>query len=283
MEDFESYRPMMFGIAYRMLGSAMEAEDMVQEAYLRYQATPPDSIRNLKSFLGTVITRLCLDQLKSARAQRETYIGPWLPEPVLTGAPHMEVNRLIEYESISMAFLVLLESLTPVERAVFLLREVFDYEYAEIADIVDKEEAACRQLFSRAKKHIAEHRPRFKSTPEEQREMISRFWQAVVAGEMEGLMNLLAEDITWWSDGGGKVSAARRPLHGRDEVARFVLGIARQAPPDLSIDVAEVNGQQAVIMRIAGKVYYVWMFDMHGGLIREVHAVGNPDKLKHVE
>jgi RNA polymerase sigma-70 factor (ECF subfamily) len=281
MGSFEEYRPLLFSIAYRMLGSAMEAEDIVQDAYLRYQATPPERIQSPKAFLSTIVTRLCLDHLKSAQAQRETYIGPWLPEPLLTGESAMLPSR--DYDSISMAFLVLLESLTPVERAVFLLHEVFDYDYADIARIVGKEEAACRQLFSRAKKHIAERRPRFHSTPEEHQAMIGKFLMAVQGGDLDGLMNLLADDITWYSDGGGKVTAATRPIHGRDRVARFALALPRFRPEGVSVEIAEVNGRPAVIFRRAdGTPLFVFTFDVANGKIHRVWAVGNPDKLKHL-
>jgi RNA polymerase sigma-70 factor (ECF subfamily) len=259
----------------------MEAEDMVQETYLRYQSTPPDSIQSHKAFLTTVVTRLCLDHLKSARVQRESYIGPWLPEPLLTG--ENTAMPTTDYDTISMAFLVLLENLNPVERAVFLLREVFDYEYAEIARIIGREEAACRQIFSRAKKHIADHRPRFKASPEEQTEIIGRFLEATNAGDMQGLMCLLAEDITWWSDGGGKVAAARHPLNGRELVTRFVLGLGRLAPEGLQVEIVSVNAAPAVILRDAGgSPLYVFTFEIGGGLIHRVRAVGNPDKLKRV-
>ncbi|MCC7451454.1 MAG: RNA polymerase sigma-70 factor [Anaerolineae bacterium] len=283
-DTFEMYRPMMFAIAYRMLGSAMEAEDIVQEAYLRYQATPPDSIRSLRSFLSTIVTRLCLNQLKTARVQRETYIGPWLPEPILSSDSRLNpTGQAIERESISMAFLVLLERLTPAERAVFLLHEVFDYEYAEIATMLDKEEAACRQLYSRAKKHIAEHRPRFKSSPEEHRRMLDSFMQAVGAGNLEGLTHLLAENVTIWSDGGGKVKASPRPIYGRHMAARFLLGIARFAPQGYRGEVAEVNSQPAIIIYTPeDAVMSVFMFEINQGQIQEIRAVVNPDKLSHV-
>src|SRR5215471_13436300 len=205
-------------MAYRMLGSAMEAEDIVQEAYPRYRATPPESIRTLKSFLTTIVHHLCLDYLKSAQARRENYIGPWLPEPILTndGASLLSpLRQITDRESISMAFLVLLERLSPLERAVFLLKEVFDYEYAEIAQITGRDEAACRQLFSRSKKHISDHRPRFRASPEAHAKMVGRFMEACLAGDLEGLMSLLAEDVTGWSDGGGKISGAvRHPVQG---------------------------------------------------------------------
>lgn len=285
MDTFESYRPLMFSIAYRMLGSAMEAEDIVQEAYLRYRATPPETIRSPQAFLSTVVTRLCLNQLQSARAKREDYVGPWLPEPILTADSTLlsPATQVSAYESISMAFLVLLEKLTPVERAVFLLREVFDYEYAEIAEIVEREEAACRQLFSRAKKHIAENRPRFKTSPESHRQILERFLQAVGAGDLDGLTHLLAEDVTVWSDGGGKVTAARKPVRGRELVARFFLNLRKFAPEGVRVDIAEVNGVTSIIFRDKeGTPLFVISPQTGDGLIHTVWAVGNPDKLKHV-
>jgi RNA polymerase sigma-70 factor (ECF subfamily) len=284
MDTFEDYRPLMFSIAYRMLGSAMDAEDIVQEAYLRYQATPPESIRSLKAFLSTVVTRLCLNQLASARVQRETYIGPWLPEPLLTrgdgAALFSPASCQSADDSISMAFLVLLESLSPSERAVFLLREVFDYEYGEIAEMLGKEEAACRQLFSRAKKHIAQNRPRFKASPQEQTLMIQRFLQAVSAGDLDGLMNLLSASVTLWSDGGGKARAATRPLQGRATVARFLLGIQRFATPDMRVEMAEVNGAPGLILRSgAGKALVVLTFEVGDGLFQAFRFILNPEKI----
>src|SRR5258707_38257 len=209
-KQFEMYRPLMFSIAYRMLGSATEAEDIVQEAYLRYQTTSPEQIASHKALLTTIVTRLCLDHLQSAQVQRETYIGPWLPEPVLT-----ETNDLFApaqqaelHDSLSIAFLTLLEDLSPLERAVLLLHEVFDYEYPEIARMVGREEAACRQLYSRAKKHIAEHRPRFKPSQEAHRQMLNQFLEATSTGELDGFMQLLSEDVVLWIDGGGKARGA---------------------------------------------------------------------------
>jgi RNA polymerase sigma-70 factor (ECF subfamily) len=286
MDTFETHRPLLFSIAYRMLGSAMEAEDIVQDAYLRYQSVPPESIQSPKAFLGTVVTRLCLNQLESARAKRETYIGPWLPEPVLTGnATTTPANQVIAQESISMAFLVLLENLTPLERAVFLLREVFDYEYAEIAEIVGKEEAACRQLFSRARKHIAEHRPRFKASPEAHRQMIARFVEAANSGEMDGLLNLLADDVTLWTDGGGKarIGAATRPVHGRETVVTFLMASRRFVDVEASrLEIAEINGEPGIIVREYGKPVVVGTFEVSGGKIRVMRFIGNPDKLTRV-
>ena len=291
-DQFEAHRPLMFSIAYRMLGSAMEAEDIVQEAYLRYQGVSPETIRSPKAFLSTVVTRLCLNQLESARAKREEYIGPWLPEPVLTEAGEVTaLNALLQspsqqaelHESISLAFLVLLEQLTPVERAVFLLREVFDYEYAEIAEILDKDEVACRQLLSRAKKHIAEHRPRFKATPEQHRQLLNQFMRAVGTGELDGLMTLLSDDVTMWADGGGKArGAATQPLHGRTAVAQFALSSTRFLPPNYHAEIAEVNGQPAAILRVGDKAVAIIAIEVDSDHIRAVRVIGNPDKLKWV-
>jgi RNA polymerase sigma-70 factor (ECF subfamily) len=291
-ESFESYRPLMFSIAYRMLGSAMDAEDIVQEAYLRYQRTPADSIQSPRAWLSTVITRLCLNQLESARVQREQYIGPWLPEPILTNgdasaaftvAPVSPAQQFNALESISLAFLVLLESLTPVERAVFLLREVFDYDYEEIAAMVGKSEPACRQLFSRAKKHIAEHRPRFKSSPEEHRRLVTQFIEAVQNGELENLTHLLAEEVTLWSDGGGKVFAALTPLKGNALVARFLLGTRKLAPNMAKPEITDINGAAGVILRNAdGKAFVVITAEVDQGVICALRVVGNPDKLHNL-
>jgi RNA polymerase sigma-70 factor, ECF subfamily len=278
IETFESYRPLLFSIAYRMLGSVMEAEDMVQETYLRYVAVSPENIRNLKSFLTTIVTRLCLDHLKSAKAQRETYIGPWLPEPLLTD----KAPLVGDVESISMAFLVLLESLTPVERAVFLLREVFEYDYSEIASILSKEEAACRQSFHRAKQHIAAHRPRFKTSPDEQHRVLSKFLQACAEGEVQSFVSLLAQDVTWWSDGGGKTRAAIRPVHGREAVARLLAGLIKQIPQNLSMEIAEVNGGVGLILRIDGASYATLTFDTDGEHICAIRFILNPDKLQRI-
>src|SRR3989442_8636596 len=206
-ESFESYRSYLFAIAYRMLGSAMDAEDMVQETYLRYSTTPPETIHSLKAFLTTILTRLCMDQLHLARRKREVYPGPWLPEPIITTTALESSNpeeRVDREESISLAFLMLLEQLQPLERAVFLLREIFEYDYAEIATFLGKSEVTCHQWFSRAKKHLADHRPRFSAPPETQRQLLTGFLQPVQAGEITGLMNPLAQKFALLADGGGK-------------------------------------------------------------------------------
>ncbi len=271
---FENYRPLLFAVAYRMLGSAMDAEDIVQEAFLRWQRA--DEVESPKAYLTTIVTRLCLDELKSARAQRESYIGPWLPEPLLTAPPFDS-----QYDSISMAFLILLESLTPVERAVFLLREVFDYDYHEIAQIVGKEEAACRQSFHRAIRHIAENRPRFPASVEEHGEMLERFLRACAVGELDGLTSLLAEDVSLTADGGGKVSAAIRPVYGVNPVARFILGITRRIPPEFSLETRMVNGKPALIFYDENRQpFTLIMLKIDANRISAFYMIRNPDKLR---
>lgn len=286
MEEFEQYRPMMFAIAYRMLGSAMEAEDIVQEAYLRYQATESDTIQSHRAFLGTVVTRLCLDQLKSAKVKRETYIGSWLPEPILTDS-HPEVLAS-DHETISIAFLILLESLTPVERAVFLLREVFDYDYSEIAAIVDKSDVSCRKLFSRAKQHILDNRPRFEMKPDDHHALFTKFMYTVSTGDMDSLMTLLVDDVVLYSDGGGKVLAARLPVIGRELVAKFLINIKRlgdkqETPEGYRVEFAQVNGQVGLLIRDkSGIVTSLFTAEVEHGKIRTLHIQRNPDKLRHL-
>ncbi len=286
VESFESYRSYLFAIAYRMLGSAMDAQDMVQETYLRYSATPPETITSLKAFLTTIITRLCMDQLHLARRKRDVYLGPWLPEPLITPEALEAVSleeRVDMEESISLAFLLLLEQLQPIERAVFLLREVFEYDYAEIATFLGKSEVTCRQWFSRAKKHLGDHRPRFSTSPETHRQMLTGFLQAAQAGEMAPLMNLLAEDVTLWVDSGGKVKgAATRPIRGRDAVARFSLGTRRFLPEDARVELAAVNGQLALIFRVGDRAYLVLTVEVEAERIQTVRVMVNPEKLARV-
>src|SRR5256714_7083105 len=266
VESFETYRTYLFAIAYRMLGSAMDAEDMVQETYLRYQTTPPENIRSLKAFLTTISSRLCVDQLHLARRERDVYLGPWLPEPLITPEALKAVTleeRVDQEESISLAFLLLLEQLQPIERAVFLLREVFEYDYAEIATFLGKSEAACRQWFSRAKKHLADNRPRFPASPDTHRQLLIGFLQAAQAGEIPTLMNLLAEDVTLWVDSGGKVKgAATRPISGRDAVARFTLGTRRVLPEGARVGLATANGEPALIFRAGDRAYLLLAIDL---------------------
>ncbi len=315
MESFETYRTYLFSIAYRMLGSAMDAEDLVQETYLRYQATPPATayrmlgsamdaedlvqetylryqatppatIHSLKAYLTTILTRLCMDQLHLARRKRELYVGPWLPEPILTTetAEAADPEKRVETEeSISLAFLVLLEQLQPFERAVFLLREAFEYEFAEIAPMLGKSEAACRRSFSRAKLHLREHRPRFPASRETHRQLLDGYVQAVETGEMKTLMSLLSEDVILWTDGGGKTkTAALRPIRGREAVARMSLGTKRFWPEDRRMEMAEVNGQAALIIRAGGQAWSVVTMDVEEGRIQAIRIIANPEKLARV-
>lgn len=283
-QQFETYRPMLFSIAYRMVSSVMDAEDILQEAFIRYQATPLDAIQSHKAFLSTIVTRLSLNHLQSARVQREQYIGPWLPEPLITDTVPQDnpAQAAALHESVSMAFLVLLESLSPLERAVFLLREVFDYGYDDIARILEKDEAACRQLFSRARKHIQDNRPRFTASPDEHAQIVFSFLQAVGDGNVDRLTQLLAENATVISDGGGKRIAARRPIEGREKVIKFFLGLQRNAPDDIQYSMEQVNGRLALVLRDAAQTpLYVITAQTADGHIEAFHVVANPDKLTH--
>ena len=286
MEAFETYRRSLFALAYRMLGSAMDAEDMVQETYLRYQAAKPDTVRSLKAYLTTILTHLCLDQLHLARRKREVYVGPWLPEPLLTEKTPDEADpekRVEQEESISLAFLVLLEQLQPFERAVFLLREVFAYEFAEIAGMLQKSESACRRSFSRARKHLIEQRPRFPSAPGMHRQLLTSFHQAVQSGDMITLVQLLSEDVVLWTDGGGKTrKALLHPLYGREAVARMSLASTRIWPQNASVELREVNGQPALIVRVDGRPWSCFSIEIEQGQIQVIRIIINPDKLTHL-
>ena len=280
-EIFNSYRPLLFSIAYRMLGTVMDAEDMLQETFLRWQRASVENVENPRAFLSAVVTRLCIDQLRSVRVQREEYIGPWLPEPLMMSEP-TQLDSMILAESISTAFLILLENLNPVERAVYLLHEVFDYDYAEIAQIVHKTEDNCRQLFSRAKKYITERRPRFEPDREQNERLLFTFQRAIANGDMNGLLEILAEDIVLYSDGGGKVSAARKPVLGSKRVARFFFGIAKRLPLGLQIRFVQVNGLPGFVNYIYKTATSVYAFQILDGRIQNVFAVSNPEKLKRI-
>ncbi len=279
-QEFETYRPYLFSIAYRMLGSAMEAEDMLQEAYLRYQSASAADIQSPKAYLSKIVTRLCLDQLKSARSRRESYFGSWLPEPIPTG--ETPGAALSQREAISTAFLVLLESLSPVERAVFLLREVFDYSYAEIAEIIGKSEANCRQYCHRARRYIREHRPRFEPSYRQQEELVEGFLGALTSGDVDGLAHLLAEQAVLYGDGGGKVPSVPRPVAGRETVIQVLLGFYRLAPPDLRVEIAEINGAPALLSWQRDALLAVTTFQMADGQIQAIYNLINPDKFAYL-
>ncbi len=281
-EDFERHRSLLFSIAYRMLGSVTDAEDIVQEAYLRWQEAPETEVRSPKPYLSAVVTRLSIDRLRSARARREEYVGPWLPEPLVSERAEDAGGTTELDESLSMAFMVLLESLNPVERAVFLLREVFDYDYEEISRIVGKSEDNCRQIAHRARQSVAARRPRFERSPELEERLTERFVEACVSGNMEGLLGLLSEDVTLWSDGGGKVAAAPYPIYGPERVARFLLGVLRTVPPGFSACPVRINGRPGVVGYVDGHPTSVVALDVADGRLRGVRIVVNPEKLRAV-
>ena len=286
MESFETYRSYLFAIAYRMLGGVMDAEDMVQEAYLRYQAASTENILSLKAYLTTIITRLCIDQLQLAYRQRETYLGPWLPEPIITeGGQAADVEEdAVMRESLTVAFMVLMDQLEPTERAVFLLREVFDYDYADIAAFVGKKEAACRQIFSRAKKRLAANEAERNVTVAEQQQLMTGFVNAVRAGDTAGLMDLLSADVMLVADGGGKVAgAATRPVIGPAEVAQFSVGASRRfLPPAYHAELSEVNYQPALIGWADDRAVVVMMIEVERGRVKMVRFMANPEKLAHL-
>jgi RNA polymerase sigma-70 factor (ECF subfamily) len=282
--SYAELRPLLFSIAYRMVGAVGEAEDIVQEAFLRYhrRGGEPGSAR---AWLTTVTTRLAIDHLRSARAKREAYVGPWLPEPIVTDPTEDPAAQSERADSLSIAFLAVLERLSPVERAVFLLREVFDYGYGEIAEIVERSEDNCRQIFARARKHVEAERPRFVVSREQQEELTNRFLAASREGDVEGLMKLLAEDAAAYTDGGGKARAASRPVHGRRAVARFMALIASRTPPSgLVVREVEINGRPGrLLFDGEGNAIGALVLDLADGAIRRVDFVVNPDKLSRVQ
>ena len=282
--QFQSLRPQLFSVAYRMLGSAAEAEDVVQDAWLR-AASSTDAVVSAHAWLTTVVTRLCLDRLKSARARREEYVGPWLPEPVPTGALDTPEDAVARRESVTMAFLTLLETLTPAERAAFLLREVFDEDYADVARVLDTTPANARQLVHRAKARVDEGRPRFEAAPERQREIVSRFFEALNDGTLDRLEEYLAEDVAFTSDGGGKVPAAIRPVIGAASVGKLMFGLWQKAPvldpaPDAwRIRLASINAEPAMLVFHRGALESVFVFSTDADRITAIRVVRNPDKL----
>jgi RNA polymerase sigma-70 factor (ECF subfamily) len=283
VEEFEELRPLLFSIAYRILGSVSEAEDAVQETWLRFDAssTRPTS---LKSFLSATVTRVSIDVLRSARVRREEYVGPWLPEPLLSD-PYQDPARSAELaDSVSMAALLLLERLSPLERAVFLLREVFAFGFDDIAAAVGRSEAACRQLLVRARRHMDAGRPRFTADQRERRELASRFFEALNHGDVDGLRELLAADVQLVGDGGGKAPQLARAVTGARNVAQL---LGTVFPWLLRIDVTcephDINGQPGAIFRDRdGKVLHTLVLELAGGRIHTVRTVINPDKLGHL-
>lgn len=278
---FEQQRRLLFAIAYRMLGSADEAEDAVQDAYLRFRAV--EHVDNPRAFLTTTISRLCLDRLKSARARREQYIGEWLPEPVLTESddPCCIPGKSLELaESVSTAFLLLLESLSPLERAVFLLHEVFDYGYEEVAVMVGQSEAACRQHVHRAKTRLRGERHRFHADPDDATRIAESFLRAMQTGDVQDVLTLIAPNVVVITDGGGKAAAALNPIVGRERALRFMQGLGRKfAGNELRVEAARVNHMPALLFFIDGKLDTAMTMTLENGVVTAVHGVRNPEKL----
>jgi RNA polymerase sigma-70 factor (ECF subfamily) len=284
-EAYAEFRPLLFSIAYRMVGSVSEAEDIVQETFLRAHRAGEERVDSPKAYLTAIATRLAIDHLRSARVRRETYVGSWLPEPLVTDdltvdpAAHAETA-----DSLSLAFLVLLERLSPVERAVFLLREVFGYGYDEIAEVVGKREDNARQIAARARRHVEAGRPRFEASRKQREELARRFLAAIEEGDTDGLVGMLATDAVMYGDGGGKAPAVGEPIHSAVRVARFLVGLGRLArQAGLTLRPAEVNGQPgAMAFDPEGRLLNVVSLDIADGLVQTVHSIVNPDKLRHL-
>jgi len=284
--DYAEFRPLMFSIAYRMTGSISDAEDIVQEAFLRLTRALRDgaSIDSPKAYLATITTRLAISHLRSARVRRESYVGAWLPEPLLADPDPDPAERAEMSDSLSMAFLVLLESLTPTERAVFLLHEVFGYDYKEIAGITGKSETNCRQILARARHHVDDGKPRFDASREQRDQIAHRFFEAAAGGDLSGLLELLAPDVVMVGDGGGKAWATAQPISGAERVARLLFGLYRRAPKmGVRVEPAYVNGQPgAVTYDSQDRVVNVFALDIADGRVHTIRSILNPDKLHHL-
>lgn len=281
-DAFERYRPLLFSLAYRMLGSVADAEDIVQDAYLRWYRAGPNRIQATREYLCTIVTHLCIDHLKSARVRREEYVGPWLPEPLVGPLDDDPLEAAVFADSLSTAFLLLLERLSEVERAVFLLREVFSFDYGAVARITGRSEVACRQIAKRARDRLAAGGPRFSASPEEAERIARSFVDACARGDLEGLLALLAEDAVALTDGGGKALAARNPIYGRVRVARFFIGVAGKWPRPW-VRIATVNGHPGVLVRPADGLLRVATFAIEDGRISGIFLVTNPEKLRRVQ
>jgi len=283
-EVFEAHRDLMFAVAYRMLGSIADAEDAVQDAWLRWSAEPRADVASPRAYLSRVIANTALNRLRSARARREAYVGPWLPEPLLTDVGPDATERAELAESVSLAMLVVLESLTPDERAVFVLREVFGFSYAEIGAALGRSDAAVRQLAHRAREHVQARRPRFDVDWDQQRAVTERFLAAAAGGDLAGLMTVLAPDVTLLTDGGGKARAALRPITGADKVARFAIAISSRPYmgveiADMSMANAEINGTPGRLITVDGRPIAALTLVVSGGCVTAIQLLSNPDKL----
>jgi RNA polymerase sigma-70 factor (ECF subfamily) len=282
VEDFNQQRSLLFGLAYRMLGSVMDAEDVLQEAFLKWQASARETVQSPKAYLIRIVTHLCIDHLRLARVRREEYVGTWLPEPLIqpTGEAPDDVSEL--NETLSTAFLLLLERLSPVDRAVLLLHDVFGYTYGEIAPIIQRNPADVRQIGHRARARIAEGRPRFDASAEEAEQVTRQFIHAVKEGDLPQLLAVLSEDATLFPDTGGKVKAARNPIYGADHVARFLVGAERKWAAFSSMRLMWINGQPAVAKHRDDRIIDVMTFAISEGRIHAIYRVLNPDKLRRI-
>jgi len=281
MNSFDEHRKYLFGIAYRMLGSAADADDMVQEAFIRWEATDRSAVSSPRAFLSTIVTRACLDRLKNAHTARVDYVGTWLPEPIRTEGDDA-IDVVETAESISQAFLVVLESLSPLERAVHLLHDVFDYTHEEIAEIIGRDAPTCRKLLERARKDLVARRPRFAPTKQAHREIVERFAAAVVKGDVAALERLLADDVHAATDGGRKAVAMQTPMVGRTAVARFFGGLARRGSAEGSLSIVEINGWAAIVARVSGRPFSVIQLETDGQAIYAVRSTLNPEKLSRM-
>lgn len=279
---FEEHRPVLMGVAYRMLGRVTDAEDVVQEAWLRWSAADRSEVREPRAYLVRVTTRLAIDRLRQVKSRGETYVGPWLPEPYETDFGDTvpdTAEQAVLADSVSLAVLVVMESLSPLERAVFVLREAFGYPYADIAAMLDRAEPAVRQLAGRARRHVDERRPRYDVDPVRRRDLTERFLAAAGGGDLEGLMALLAPDVRLVGDSGGKTKAPLRVLESADHVGRFIVGVAGKGVPDITWRFLELNGGPAVLVMSGGKPDSVFQMDVLDGRIQSVYIIRNPDKL----
>jgi RNA polymerase sigma-70 factor (ECF subfamily) len=281
-EDLETLRPRLFGLAYRMLGSRQEAEDAVQEAFLRWHRTDTDGVRSAEAWLVTVVSRLCVDRLRALQVERKYYVGPWLPEPIVSSeqAPDIALERASD---LSMALLVVLQRLSAVERAAFLMHEVFDCGYAEISAALGKSEVACRQIVHRARKRVKGDKPRFEVSSADHQQLVERYVQAVQERDVARIAELLSPDAAFISDGGGKTWAALRPVIGADRIARMEIGVLTKLPTEFRLGLATVNGRAGILGLVGGRIHAVTSFETDGHRILSVLRVLNPDKLRMIE
>lgn len=277
---FEESRRRLFGLAYRMLGSKADAEDIVQEAYLRWHQAKTDEVRTPEAWLVTVVSRLCIDRLRMARVERETYPGQWLPEPIFGDSFSSPVEKLEFASDLSMAFMILLERLAPMERAAFLLHDIFDCGYAQIARIVDRSEAACRQIVHRARERLRRDQPRFAASEEDRLQLIRKFAEAIDADDEQTLLSLFAENATLTSDGGGKVPAVRNVIRGADRITRLFLRTTRKRKGHITRAFVSINGEPGLVTFIDGYPFWALSFDTDGQRIYALYNLLNPDKLK---